>query len=62
MPESELKSSSMGFIKKTKKWFTGLSETQQGYILLIILLVIGIILRWNYIIDNIIKGFDYFSK
>jgi len=44
------------------KWFTGLSEIQQGYLILIILLVIGIILRWKYIIDNIIKGFGYFSS
>jgi hypothetical protein len=62
MPELELKSSSMNLVKKVKKWFAGLSVTQQGYVLLIILLIVGIILRWEYIIDNIIKGFDYFSK
>lgn len=48
--------------KKIIKWYAGLTEMQQGYIILIVLLVIGIILRWNYIIDNIIKGFNYFSR
>ena len=52
----------MGIKEKIKHWFSGLSETQKGYLILIILLIIGIVLRWNYIIDNIIKGFNYFSK
>jgi len=42
--------------------FKSLSPTLQGFIISIVILIIGIILRWNYIIDNIIKGFKYFSK
>jgi len=49
-------------LRKLKEWFVNLPETQKGYVLLILLLILGIILRWNYIIDNIIKGFSYFSK
>lgn len=49
-------------IKKFVKWFSSLSQTQQDYFLLITILIIGIIIRWNYIIDNIIKGFRYFSN
>lgn len=49
-------------LNKLKSWFLALPETQKGYILLIIILAFGIIIRWNYIIDNIIKGFSYFSK
>lgn len=44
------------------QWFKELSPQLKGYVLLIILLTIGIILRWNVIISNIIRGFDYFSK
>lgn len=49
-------------VNKFKTWFLDLPEMQKGYLLLILILLIGIILRWNYIIDNIIKGFSYFSK
>lgn len=62
MQELELKNKPMVIKEKIKHWFSGLSETQKGYVILIILLIIGIVLRWNYIIDNIIKGFNYFSK
>lgn len=49
-------------VNKIKSWFLALPDMQKGYVMLILILLIGIIIRWNYIIDNIIKGFSYFSK
>jgi hypothetical protein len=43
------------------KKFKSLSSTAQGMIILGIILLIGIIIRWRYIIDEICKGFNYFS-
>lgn len=34
----------------------------KGYILLVVLLVIGIILRWSTVSEGVIKGFKFFSK
>lgn len=33
----------------------------QGMIILAIVLIIGIIIRWNYIIEHIARGFKYYS-
>lgn len=49
-------------LKKFTNTFKNLNPNIQGFVILIVILVIGIILRWNYIIDNIIRGFKYFSK
>lgn len=48
--------------KKIYKAFQDLNPNVQGFIILIVILIIGIIIRWDYIIDNIIRGFKYFSK
>ncbi len=37
------------------------TPTMQGFIVLFILLVIGIIIRWNSIIEGIRAGFEFFS-
>ncbi len=42
--------------------FKKLTPNVQGFIILIVLLIIGIIIRWDYVIDNIIRGFKFFSK
>lgn len=44
------------------KWFSQQSDTTKAFILIIIILIIGIIIRWDYVIDNITKGFEYFSN
>ena len=46
----------MKLVNKFKKAPTSV----QGMIILGIVLIIGIILRWNYIIEHIIKGFKYY--
>ncbi|EKD31289.1 MAG: hypothetical protein ACD_77C00347G0002 [uncultured bacterium] len=52
----------MNKVKDLQEWFLKLEPHVKGYILLIVLLILGIILRWNVIINNIISGFNYFSK
>ncbi len=41
--------------------FKNLTPTVQGLILLGILLIIGIIIRWDYIISEVIRGFGFYS-
>lgn len=41
--------------------FKSLTPTSQGLILLGILLIIGIIIRWDYIISEVIRGFGFYS-
>ncbi len=47
--------------KKITEAFNNLSPTAQGMIILAVVLVIGIILRWDYILEEVTKGFDFFS-
>ncbi len=44
------------------KWLKNLSPTSKGFIIIIILLIIGIIIRWNHIIKDVVRGFNYFSN
>ena len=48
-------------IRKISEGFNKLSPTAQGMIILGILLVIGIIFRWDYIMEEIGRGFNFFS-
>lgn len=48
-------------LKKITEAFNNLSPTAQGMIILAVVLVIGIILRWDYILEEVTKGFDFFS-
>ncbi|MBQ3175148.1 MAG: hypothetical protein IJB58_04175 [Bacteroidales bacterium] len=47
--------------KKISDWFNNLSPTSQGMIVLGIILIIGIIIRWDYILDEVMRGFGFFS-
>jgi len=47
---------------KLKKWFLNLSPTSKGFVIIIVILIIGILIRWNEITDDVIRGFNYFSK
>lgn len=48
-------------IRKISEGFNKLSPTAQGMIILGILLVIGIIFRLDYIMEEIGRGFNFFS-
>ena len=47
--------------KRISDWFNELTPTTQGMILLDVVLVIGIIFRWDYIIEEIKRGFNFFN-
>lgn len=38
------------------------NSTMQCFIILIIFLIIGVILRWKFIIDEAGRGFEFFNK
>lgn len=48
--------------ERVKERIDQASPTTVGFILLIIILTIGIIIRWEYVINEIGRGFHYFSK
>ena len=52
-----------------KLFFTNLAEkfkaqspTTQGFIIVAVLLIIGIIIRWRFILEEVMRGFRFFSK
>jgi len=47
---------------KIKGKWRNLPGNIKGLIILISILVLGIILRWKYIINSISEGFDFYSK
>jgi hypothetical protein len=49
-------------LKRLIGWYKKQSSSTQGFIIIITLLIVGIIIRWEYIINGIIKGFHFFSK
>lgn len=49
------------FSKFKEKW-ENQSPVTKGFLLIILIVTIGIILRWDYIIKEISNGFKYFSK
>ncbi len=49
-------------ILKLYSKFKSQSQTSQAFIILIILLIIGILLRWNTVIDGIVRGFRFYSE
>ncbi len=52
----------MNHFCKIIKWYRELSDFTRGSLVVILLLIAGIILRWDYIIEGIIRGFKYISK
>lgn len=50
------------FFTKFVAAFESQSPTTKGFIILGIALLIGIILRWRFILSEVIRGFDFFNK
>lgn len=48
-------------IEKIKEWWQNQSSTTQGFIILIVFLIIGIIIRWDFIMESVGNGFDFFK-
>lgn len=49
-------------LRKLTAWYKSQPDTVKGAIWLGIILIIGIILRWDYVLDGISRGFGYYSK
>lgn len=48
--------------KKIAAWYKSQNPTTKGMILVGILLVIGIIIRWDYVLEHIIRGFNFYNN
>lgn len=46
---------------KIADWYRNLSPTAKGLIWVGVIAVIGIILRWDYIIDHVKRGFEFYN-
>ena len=49
-------------IQRYKSWYKKQTPTVQGFLWMGLLLIVGIILRWNYVWERICNGFNYFSN
>lgn len=48
--------------ERFSKWYKEQSSTTKCFLWMILLLILGIILRWDYISENLIKGFSFFNN
>ncbi|MCI2082311.1 MAG: hypothetical protein LKK19_05535 [Bacteroidales bacterium] len=48
--------------KKIGEWYRKQSDFVKVSIWIGILLIIGIIIRWNYVKDGIMKGINFYNK
>lgn len=48
-------------MKKIIDWYRKQSDTTKAMIWLGVIAVIGIILRWDYIMENAARGFNFYS-
>lgn len=46
-------------IDKIKEWWKSQSSTTQVFLVLILFLIIGIIIRWDFISESVSNGFDF---
>lgn len=49
------------FISNLADKFKKLTPVSQGLIILAIILIIGIILRWDHIVEQVKKGFEFYG-
>ncbi|MBQ0006175.1 MAG: hypothetical protein KBS57_02075 [Alistipes sp.] len=48
--------------KKIIEWYKSQPDTVKGAIWLGIVLIIGIVIRWDFVMDGIRRGFGFYSK
>ena len=48
-------------LEKIKGWWHSQSSTTQAFLVLIVFLIIGIIIRWDFIMEGIGNGFEFFK-
>ncbi|MBP9992396.1 MAG: hypothetical protein KBS73_03045 [Bacteroidales bacterium] len=49
-------------MKKILDWYRSQSDTSKAFIWLSLICVIGVILRWEYVVEMISNGFSHYSK
>lgn len=49
-------------MKQIVEWYKNQSDTTKALIWLGVVALIGIILRWDYIMENAARGFEFYSK
>lgn len=48
-------------MKKIIEWYKSQSDTVKALVWIGVISVIGIILRWEYVVDSISKGFNFYN-
>jgi len=48
-------------MNKLKEWYKSQSETTKAFIWIALVCIIGIILRWDNIVEMATRGFNYYS-
>ena len=48
-------------MKKTIMWWKGLDHSMKALILIGLICLIGIIVRWDHVMDGIKKGFNFYD-
>ncbi len=49
-------------MKRFITWFRAQTPTVQAMLVLMVLLLLGILLRWDAVMEGIRKGFSFYSK
>lgn len=48
-------------LRKIKDWYNNQNDTVKAFVWIGLLCVIGILIRWNTVMDGIGKGFRFYS-
>ncbi len=51
-----------GLAEKIKNWYNSQTSTAKGMIWILILLILGIIIRWDFVSEGIIKSFNFLNN
>ena len=62
MQESGLREMIRENFAKLAQWYKDLTPTAKSMVWLSILLIIGIIIRWDATMEGIVRGFGFFKK
>lgn len=47
--------------RKIKEWYKAQSDTTKAFIWIGIIAAIGIVIRWDAVVEGAAKGFDFYS-
>lgn len=52
----------MNLFQRIKTWYAAQSDTTKAFIWIGLIAIIGILFRWNAVIDGIKHGFNFYSS